>query len=263
MSRGIFLTYTNCTDPLREMEFNQWYSHTHLSDLSATEGFISARRFVSGAQLGNPSRYLTMFELEGEDLQETVQSLGRTTNRTWEAGTHFEAMDVINLELWQQMNDGKPSQDVGRGLFFNVELELGAWDSPLGLKQPVTTLPRGILMVRVECREDDQRALEDWNIHSLLPAYSGFDGVRSTTPFVGLAPFANQPPIPKSYMNLHEFDSAEPLLWLGRFVQELRAQFSTSPLRSLQGVEIRLYVEVDASSFPPLSIVEYPRRISS
>ena len=35
MPTATYLVFTNCTDPARDEEFNRWYTHTHVPDLSA------------------------------------------------------------------------------------------------------------------------------------------------------------------------------------------------------------------------------------
>ena len=44
---GLLLAITNCTDPSKEEEFNAWYNHMHVPDVTAPGIFRHAIRFVN------------------------------------------------------------------------------------------------------------------------------------------------------------------------------------------------------------------------
>lgn len=78
MAKGIMVVQSAPSDPEREDEFNQWYSHTHLPELRAVPGFVSARRYrVHDARAGAPSAhpYLAIYEIEADDLTGPVNEL--------------------------------------------------------------------------------------------------------------------------------------------------------------------------------------------
>ena len=59
------------TDPSREDEYNDWYANTHIPDMLAGPGFVSARRYRrvdQTATASQPSAYLAIYELEADDL---------------------------------------------------------------------------------------------------------------------------------------------------------------------------------------------------
>lgn len=66
LEKGVFLVATNCTNPAREEEFNRWYSHMHIPDLSAAQGFIRADRYRCESPDAAPAAYLTIYEYEGD-----------------------------------------------------------------------------------------------------------------------------------------------------------------------------------------------------
>ncbi len=68
--KSVMIAFQICTDPDREHEFNNWYNHTHIPDLSGTEGLIGARRFVSARDDGD-RKYLIMYEIAEEDPRPT------------------------------------------------------------------------------------------------------------------------------------------------------------------------------------------------
>jgi hypothetical protein len=71
MSRYLLFAFSDCKDPKREKEFNDWYDNTHMPDMLEVPGFISATRWVSVDNKENEIRkYLAMYELETDDLKD-------------------------------------------------------------------------------------------------------------------------------------------------------------------------------------------------
>lgn len=62
--------------PDRDGEFNEWYDGTHVPELLAVPGFVSARRFRRVGGDGGPE-YLAVYEIEADDLAAPVQELRR------------------------------------------------------------------------------------------------------------------------------------------------------------------------------------------
>ena len=62
----------------KEEEFNQWYNNTHLQEVVAVEGFISAQRYALTEAQQIPDqdyKYLAMYELEDESVATTIENL--------------------------------------------------------------------------------------------------------------------------------------------------------------------------------------------
>jgi hypothetical protein len=76
--KGIMVVQSAPSDPAREDEFNEWYSHTHLPEILAVPGFVSARRYKvhDPADGGPPAHpYLAVYEIEADDLTGPVKEL--------------------------------------------------------------------------------------------------------------------------------------------------------------------------------------------
>jgi hypothetical protein len=76
MANGIFIAWTSPASPEVEDELNKWYDEIHIPQVRAAIPAIrDARRFkVHGAE--GPSRYLCIYELEGDDLDSAAAALG-------------------------------------------------------------------------------------------------------------------------------------------------------------------------------------------
>jgi hypothetical protein len=75
MRKGILLVQSGPVDPSREDEYNDWYTNTHIPDMLAGPGFVSARRYRRVNDTVTPSplpAYLAIYELESDDLAEPL-----------------------------------------------------------------------------------------------------------------------------------------------------------------------------------------------
>ena len=55
---GLLLAITNCTDPSKEEEFNAWYNHIHVPDVTAPGIFRHALRFVNTDRNSQAGQYV-------------------------------------------------------------------------------------------------------------------------------------------------------------------------------------------------------------
>jgi hypothetical protein len=91
MAKYSFFVFSNCTDPARELEFNRWYTHVHLVDLSVAKGFVSARRYIN-ADFNSRTRYLAVYEFETDDIDASVRSLYELAAQTWAKRRHIDCI---------------------------------------------------------------------------------------------------------------------------------------------------------------------------
>lgn len=50
MAKGIMVVQSEPVDPAHEDEFNDWYDNTHIPEITAVPGFVSARRYQAHGQ---------------------------------------------------------------------------------------------------------------------------------------------------------------------------------------------------------------------
>jgi hypothetical protein len=63
-----------------EDEYNRWYTETHIPEMLAVPGFVSARRYrvhENGTLPADPSRhtYLAIYEIDADDLDGPVKEM--------------------------------------------------------------------------------------------------------------------------------------------------------------------------------------------
>lgn len=87
MTRYLFFAYSDCKDPDREDEYNEWYNTKHVPDMLEIPGMIQATRWTSAEErTGNQRKYLAMYELETDDIEEFDNKVRKATMSTIEQG---------------------------------------------------------------------------------------------------------------------------------------------------------------------------------
>jgi hypothetical protein len=100
MPKGVFVAITNPVSPEREAEYNEWYEGTHLPEVLAVDGFVSAKRYR--AVDGEAPKYMAVYELDSEDLAGAIQGLmkagaeGKLTQST-ASDRNFQKMRIYEL----------------------------------------------------------------------------------------------------------------------------------------------------------------------
>lgn len=92
MPRFSLNVFTNCTDPARHDEFNSWYSHVHVKDLSGAYGFERARRFEYLQASGDEARYFSQYEFISDDPNRSALSLLEHAMQAFESGRHIDCI---------------------------------------------------------------------------------------------------------------------------------------------------------------------------
>jgi hypothetical protein len=82
VAKGIFVVQSNPSSPEREDEYNDWYTNTHLGEVCAVPGIVSARRYKvqnAGDPTSDPDRkqYMAVYELDADDLSQAIEGLGK------------------------------------------------------------------------------------------------------------------------------------------------------------------------------------------
>ncbi len=90
---GIWILQSNCTDTVRESQFNTWYDVTHIPDLLATGLFLAAYRFAATDHRPSGS-YLAIYETAIDPTTAVKEFVRIHRPRLREAG---RLSDMINV----------------------------------------------------------------------------------------------------------------------------------------------------------------------
>lgn len=86
--------------PERDEAYNDWFDNTHLPAILALPGMKSVRRFdATPYMIGAPGpRYLSIFEVETDDIQGLIAEMGRRSAAGDIAKT--DEIDETSAGLW-------------------------------------------------------------------------------------------------------------------------------------------------------------------
>jgi hypothetical protein len=104
MAKWLLLAYTNCADPAREAEFNDWYDKIHLPDVLKVPGFVRATRYVTDDLENSPGKFLAGYEIETEDIEQTMATLKETLAKLEEAGRISELPVTTSLITYREIS---------------------------------------------------------------------------------------------------------------------------------------------------------------
>jgi hypothetical protein len=94
---GLLLAVTNCTDPSKEEEFNAWYNHIHVPDVTAPGIFRHALRFVNTDPSAQAGKYVATYETTWEDVSKALTGEAASKARAdWEKrGRLSDTIEVV------------------------------------------------------------------------------------------------------------------------------------------------------------------------
>lgn len=78
MTKGIMYVESMPSSPERLDEYHAWYDETHLRQVVGVDGVVSARRF---APVADDGPFVAIYEIEADDLEAVLASLGEATAR--------------------------------------------------------------------------------------------------------------------------------------------------------------------------------------
>ncbi len=103
LPRGISYVLTDCTDSSREDEFNSWYFHTHLPDLSARPDQVKATRYRNDQTERKPATYLALYEWLGDDVQKTAARGMQSIKHIFEH-RHIDCLKFVGNMMFQEID---------------------------------------------------------------------------------------------------------------------------------------------------------------
>jgi hypothetical protein len=104
--KGIMVVQSAPVDPAREDDFNDWYVTKHLPEICAVPGFTGARRYrVLGAAAGEAPTYLTVYEIEADDLMAPIKEWRTRSASGTTTGTDSLRLDPPPVVAFYQQID--------------------------------------------------------------------------------------------------------------------------------------------------------------
>ena len=103
MERWLFTVESNCSDPAREQEFNDWYDRVHVPDILETPGFVRAARYENTNPSEGQGKFVAMYEIETEDLAQTLAAFTEKLNSKAAQGRMLDVLVAVGGGLYRQL----------------------------------------------------------------------------------------------------------------------------------------------------------------
>jgi hypothetical protein len=92
----LLFAFSDCKDPAKIDEYNDWYDNMHMPDMLNTPGLVKASRWMSADNKDNEvRRYLAMYELETDDVEEFNKLMREQGMWTFQQG-RFSSLPVFD-----------------------------------------------------------------------------------------------------------------------------------------------------------------------
>jgi hypothetical protein len=105
MAKATVLVFTNCADPAREKEFNEWYDNTHVPDVLATPGFVSCTRYELMGDAGpGQAKFLAVYEVESDDLGATMAGLQQRVAQLAAQGRIIDCIRLASVASYRELS---------------------------------------------------------------------------------------------------------------------------------------------------------------
>ena len=103
MQRWVAEVETNCADPNREKEFNDWYDKIHLHDMLEVPGVVRISRYEFANPTEGQAKFMAMYEIETNDFGQTMAAMGEHMQRITEKGRMSELCIVAGARMYKQI----------------------------------------------------------------------------------------------------------------------------------------------------------------
>jgi len=103
MQKRFMLVETDCADPAREGEFNEWYNQIHLPDVLETPGVVRAERYEKIDPSEGQGKYLAAYEAEADDLQAVLKASDENMKKKAAEGRMSDLLKVTAVSTFGQI----------------------------------------------------------------------------------------------------------------------------------------------------------------
>ena len=103
MEKWLLIIESNCSDPSREKDFNDWYDNIHLPDAMEPPGVMRAMRYENTAPNERQGKYLTMFEIESDNIDRTMAAFRENVLKKREQGRVSDLVAAVSSSMCRQI----------------------------------------------------------------------------------------------------------------------------------------------------------------
>jgi hypothetical protein len=101
----LFIVESNCADPAREEEFNEWYNKTHLPDALEPPEVLRAVRYQRLDTSKGQAKYIALYEVETNDFPALMKTVEKNMEKVRAAGRWSELLEITAQDAFIQIYD--------------------------------------------------------------------------------------------------------------------------------------------------------------
>ena len=177
---GLLLAITNCTDASKSDEFNYWYNHMHVPDVTGPGIFRHAIRFANSDPASPAGQYVATYETAWEEVEKAMPAHREAGART--RGDEDRGTPLI--------------QPVTVGVFKRKGGEFNAAAKP----------SLGMLLVLSNCKDtDDEKEFNRWYEDVHIPDILDTGAYHTAYRYVSTDPEATK----GKYLAIYETDNRD------------------------------------------------------
>lgn len=103
MAKWLLITETNCADAAGEAQFNEWYNRVHIPDVLETPAIISATRYENIAPATGKGKFLTLYEIEADNIDDVMKMHIDNMARKKAQGRFSELVVLVSRGVYKQI----------------------------------------------------------------------------------------------------------------------------------------------------------------
>ncbi|MGD9365094.1 MAG: hypothetical protein PVH87_05315 [Desulfobacteraceae bacterium] len=77
MKKWLLIVESNCTDPDRDADFNEWYNNIHLPDMLELPAVVRVDRYENINPGDGEAKYIALYEIESDDIHKTIDDTAK------------------------------------------------------------------------------------------------------------------------------------------------------------------------------------------
>jgi hypothetical protein len=102
MAKYVIEVGTNCKDPAKEAEYNDWYNNIHLPDVLETPGFVRATRYENTEAGKGQAKFIALYEVETDDIDAFMKANNANMAEKTKAGRISDQLVLVSRALYKE-----------------------------------------------------------------------------------------------------------------------------------------------------------------
>ena len=103
MGKWLIAVQTNCTDPSKEKEFNDWYNEVHVPDVLQVPGIVKMTRYENVVPGEGDAKYLALLEVEADEGLDVALALREHSDKARAEGRMSDLLEIATGAVYRQL----------------------------------------------------------------------------------------------------------------------------------------------------------------